>query len=87
MATYTREAEISLNALLPVDRGRVEPLLKRLEMSPMELMKSGEARKLAIPGSYYTLRATPGLRIIFRVTNDAVEVLDVCPNRTRENKR
>ena len=75
--TISKKAKIALDVLQPVDQKRVLKAISLLNEPVGELLSRGQVKKLAVPGKFFVIRATPKVRIIFSIVDEQVEVMDI----------
>lgn len=73
----SKKAGIALDTLQPADQKRVLKTIDLLQGSIGELLKQGRVQKLLAPSKLFVIKATHKIRIIFSVTSEQVEVLDI----------
>ncbi len=79
MINTSTQAQIAIRSLLPSDKERVKHLLALLERFPDDEYVRQQAKKLKGNGldNLYIIRVTHNLRLIFRYSQDVVEILDI----------
>lgn len=79
MVNISTQAQIAMRSLLPIDKERVEHLLARLKYFPSEDDIKQQSKKLTGNelDDLYIIRVTHDLRVIFRYSQDTVEILDI----------
>jgi mRNA-degrading endonuclease RelE of RelBE toxin-antitoxin system len=75
----SNRARIALDTLHPADQKRVRKVISLLGKPVGELLSRGQAYKLAMPGQFYVVRATHKVRIIFEITDEQIEIVDIVP--------
>ena len=77
--TISKKARIAIDTLHPADRNRVVRAIGLLSEPAGELVSRGHAKKLALPGKFFVMRATHEVRVIFNIADGQVEVVDIVP--------
>jgi hypothetical protein len=77
MIKIHRRAEMAIDTLSSLERGRVRRAVRLLQdPTSVDIVRSRSA-KLGTSDPVVVMRVPPGIRLIFRKTDDEVEVLDV----------
>lgn len=78
MVRLSRKANIAMNSLLSEDQRRVRERLRRIDQIPMSEFGDHGIRKLkSVEGPLFLARATPRLRVIFRMDEGNLEVDEI----------
>jgi Txe/YoeB family toxin of Txe-Axe toxin-antitoxin module len=79
MVAISTQAQIAIRSLLPSDQERVKNLITLLERFPQDEYVRQQARELKGSGldDLYIMRVTHDLRLLFRYSQGAVEILDI----------
>ncbi len=79
MINTSTQAQIAIRSLLPSDKERVKHFVALLERFPDDEYVRQQTKKLKGNGldNLYIMRVTHNLRLIFRYSQDVVEILDV----------
>lgn len=77
MVTISTQAMIALRSLLPKDKRRVEQQIQLLERFPENSAIHQKAKPLKSFSDLYIMKVTPQLRIIFKLSDEMIEILDV----------
>ncbi len=77
MIPLSRKAEIAFHTLQPPDMKLVQKSMEMLDMYPREYLLSDKVRKLPDTDDIFIMEADPDIRIIFRMTDIAKEVMDI----------
>lgn len=79
MVTISTQAQIAIRSLLPGDQERVKHIVALLERFPQDEYVRQQARRLQGNGleNIYIMRVTHDLRLLFRYSQDVVEILDI----------
>jgi len=79
MVTISTQAQIAIRSLLPSDQERVKNLIALLERFPQDDYIKQQAKELEDSelGNLYIVRVTHDLRLLFRYSQNVVEILDI----------
>ena len=77
MITFTRKAKIALETLQPKDRKRVENAIRTVDRDPENSAGPRQVRKLNLPGNVYIARAGRMLQVIFELSDETAQILDI----------
>ncbi len=84
--TFSEQASIAYDALQPDDRELVEESLNELKKNPLCMLKRDDVHKLAVPNQHlYALPVTSRIRVIFELSNDFPQVVDITARRDMSN--
>lgn len=79
MVNISTQAQIAVRSLLPGDQERVKHLITLLEHFPQDEYIKQQAKELEGNelGNLYIIRVTHDLRLLFRYSQNVVEILDI----------
>jgi mRNA-degrading endonuclease RelE of RelBE toxin-antitoxin system len=80
--TFHRRATMALDAFSPQDRAKIADAVRLLEDTGNARALQSRTAKLSIPEPMYVMRATPTIRLIYSMTPNAIEILDVVKRAT-----
>jgi len=75
--TLHRRAVMALDTLSHRERAKVEEALRLLRDPKETLLVRARTARLSTPDAMFIMRASPSIRLLFRRTENGIEVLDI----------